>query len=507
MFKRVISLSFILFMILTGCSGNRSLSRRRARLMVPAGVDSSVAAKADTLADRLFVSYNREKRSSAYKEQGKQETVRSDTLWQALATNPGSEFDVSGNDSVRAIKAFNAGAKNLQELAAVQQSNGEDEVAKARIMILLHEARRNFERAVILNPFDLEAKSWLARVYQNLAVRFMDENENKKSIRILENLTRMEQGEHTLFARLAEAYYADENWQMANLKFKKAEQVLRSSVGLDLNGQMDLSREAALDTASLFYYVYYEGDTEIKMHDAVDGLKSLNRALQYASAQQERDDIHSYIDWINWDDGNTRAVELRDKFIALQDQKKYKEAAKGFEKLIPKLKTRKAIDETVWRLAVLEFEFLNRQNKGIERLKTVVKLAPKKPDGSPADTTYKKYFNSYGVMCHNLGLENYNKNRKFAFMYFKQAVTVPWESRAKSYLELAKLSRNNPKAVVESCERALDESQQLDLNEQMQANQLMVEAYKRSGRFNEARKYYAQWVELKKSHTGRVSKR
>lgn len=481
--------------ILSGCSaGFRTSKRGQGKLLVPAGVDSTVAASADSAADQLFVSLEQEKRSDSFKALGKRRTARSDTLWRALANELEPGYRVNGQDSVRSIEAFNRGARRLQELAQLEQSTAQ--LQKAEVQRLLLEARKSFERAVMLNPFDLEARSWLARVYQTLASRFLDENNHKKAVGVLEGLTRIEKGEHTLFARLAEAYYAMEAWESAYTNFAQAEIVMRSAAGLDFSDEMAGLQEAAVDTSALFYYVYYQGDAQIKMHQAERGLSNLNRALTYASTEQERADIRSYIDWINWDDGNTRAVELRDKYIALQEQGKYSEAARGFLKLIPQLRTRTAIDETIWRLAVLEFQHLERKNEGIDRLKHVIKLAQKDGAGAPLDTTYQRYFDSYGVMCHNLGLENIRKNRKFAFMYFNQSVAIAWENRAKSYLEIAKLSRNNPKAVIEACTNVLAHPEQLDAREQMQTYQLMVEAFKRTGRFDEARKYYSAWMKL-----------
>ncbi|RMF69063.1 MAG: hypothetical protein D6743_02520 [Calditrichaeota bacterium] len=497
---------FLLFVgvaLLAGCSGNLRMSKRKSRLMVPAGVDSTVAARADSAADRLFVSIEREKRAEAYKSLGKKRTTRSDTLWKVLSNELDPSHKVTAEDSLRAIEAFNAGARNLQRVAQLDQQGG-DELARsarqAEIQRLLQEARKNFERALVLNPFDAETKSWLARVYQSLAVRFLDQDNHKKAVKVLENLVRLEKGEHSLFARLAESYYALEEWQLAHDNFVRAEQVLRAAAGLDFDTENAFA-ETQVDTSTLFYYVYYQGDTEIKMHRAEAGLHDLRRALSYATTEKERSDIHSYIEWINWDDGNTRAVELRDRYLALQEQGKYREAAKGFLKLIPMLKTRRAIDETVWRLAVLEFQYLNRKNEGIERLKHVVQLADKDTRGAPVDSTYRRYFDSYGVMCHNLGLDYTRKNRKVAFMYFQQAVAIAWESRAKSYLELAKLSRNNPRLVIENCSKALAGSAQLDGNEQMQAYQLIVQALKRTGQFDRARTYYAQWVNLRKTNS------
>ncbi|MCH9007473.1 hypothetical protein IIA29_05630, partial [candidate division KSB1 bacterium] len=46
-FARRISLyGFAVLFLAFGCSGNRSISRRQSRLLVPAGVDSTVAMRA-----------------------------------------------------------------------------------------------------------------------------------------------------------------------------------------------------------------------------------------------------------------------------------------------------------------------------------------------------------------------------------------------------------------------------------------------------------------------------
>jgi hypothetical protein len=473
------------YLLLNGCSSGSKLASRRERLMIPAGVDSSVAARSDSLADNLFVSLNQERRADGYKDRGRESSTRSDTLWDYLSNNLRPGFSVTDEASSQAVEAFNEGAKSLQELAALEQNQAsmEEKLLKIKIMSLLENARQNFERAVILNPFDLETKSWLAQVYQSLAVRFLDESNNEK-------------GEHTLYSRLAETYYAMEKWQDSYRNFSIAEQVLHSSAGLDFITE-DL-QQAPVDSSALFYYVYYQGDTQIKLHLSQRGLADLQRALQLASTNQEKSDILSYIDWVNWDGGNTIAVEMRDEILVLQDRGEYNDAAKGFRKLLPKLNTKRAQDETNWRLATLEFQHLQQQQSAVDRLMAVVQSTPKDANGAPADTTYKRYFNSYGAMCHNLGLENMRKNRKFAFMYFQQAVTFEWENRAKSYLEIAKLSRNNPNALIESCSNALKNPEQLDEREQMQAIQLMVEAYKRTGRFEEARKYYTQWMNMRR---------
>ncbi|MFQ5709654.1 MAG: hypothetical protein ACE5HO_19530 [bacterium] len=503
-----VQVSLWAFVVFTGCSGLGKLSKKQGPVFVPAGVDTSIAVESDSLADELFVSLPRKQKADKLREQGKSKTTLSDTLWVYLSAQRDSFRNISEGDSLQAIDAFNAGALNLQALARLQKkAKGglTPEVVEAEVKIQLELAKRNFERALVLNPFDLETRSWLARVYQSLAVKFVNESNHKKAIQVLENLVRLEKGEHTLYARLAESYYAIEDWQAAYDRFSQAEAVLRQSRGLDFSAG-DTPEEASIDTSALFYYVYYQGDTEAKLHQADRALIDLDRAMKLAATEQEEQDIRSYVDWINWDDGNVGAVELRDKCLALVDEEKYKNAAKWFKKLLGQLRTKRASDEISWRLALLEFQYLNRKNEGIDRLKQVVKLVEKDEHGAPADSTYQKYFNSYGVMCHNLGLEYSRKNRKIAFTYFKQSAAIDWENKAKSYLEIAKLSRNNPKAVLKNCEQAIAAIQQLDQSEQMQTYQLMVEASKRLGKFDQARTYFAQWVGLRRNHNRSSSK-
>lgn len=489
-------LAVLAFLLFAGCSGGRQVGRH-ADLRVPAGVDSSVAIRADSMATHLFVSLQQEERANSYKHIGRNNASHGDSLWTYLEQNVGR--NVSASDSMKAIEAFNRGARDLQELAGLEQNSQgmNDAVLRAKVLMLLENARKNFEQAVILNPFDVESRSWLAQVYQSLASRFLDESNYDKAVDILENLVRIEKGEHALFARLAEAYYAREDWMPAYDNFARAETVLRRTSGMDF--VTDSPQTAALDTSSLFYYVYYQGDTRIKMHQADTGLHDLNRALLLTSTPQDVENINGYIDWIGWDGGNTRAVELRDSILELQDQGDYRKAARGYLKLLPLLQTQRAADEVTWRLAGIEYQHLEDQNKGVERLLHVVKRTPVDDNGAPLDSTYQRYFDSYGAMCHNLGLEHMRKDRKVAFTYFQQAVAIEWESRAKSQLEVAKLSRNNAKAVIAACTGALKQPDQLSPQEQMQVYQLLVEGYKRNGNFDEARRLYARWVELRRN--------
>ena len=86
----------------------------RERLLVPAGVDSSVAARADSMARTLFVSLPREERSERLKLLGKSRTSASDTLWQVLGQAPDADGQVRDESAASSVAAFNRGAAALQ---------------------------------------------------------------------------------------------------------------------------------------------------------------------------------------------------------------------------------------------------------------------------------------------------------------------------------------------------------------------------------------------------------
>ena len=486
--KRVFTCLIFLSFFIGGCSTRVAVRKSGGPLFIPAGVDSVVAAEADSLAEDLFVSIAEEKKADELKNKGQNKVAYSDTLWKYLSmVKDTSSLKVTPEDSLAAIEEFNKAALKLREFATKKQAGVDEESVKEEIYALLEEARSFFEKSIVLNPFDLEAKNGLATVYKLLALRFGEIQNYEKSIQVLENLVRIEKGEHILFARLGENYWQVKDWQSSYRNFAQAENILAG-----------LSFIAPPDTGQLFLYVYYQGDTQAKMHNADSALYHFNRAIAFAPNNEQVEKIQSYIDWINWDDGNIAASERKDEISQLEKNSEYTKAAKGYAKLIPDLTTQKAENEIQWRLSLLEFQFLEKEEQGIDRLYSVIKLLDYNKDGNTIDSLDQRYFESYGAMCHNLGLENEKKNRKAALAYFLQSISIKWKSRAKSLLELAKLSKNNPDKVIEYSNDALTTTSQLDKEEAVQIYQLLVEAYKRKGMFEEARVAYQKGLELRK---------
>ncbi len=484
------------------CSGPKRTLRERGgqQVLVPPGVDTTIAVRADSLSKALVVDLNVERQTTELREKARSLVAASDSLWSLIE----ARRVVTSSDSLSAISEFNRAARALKRAAARQKSKrsgSDDKKLQREVLADLQEARGYLEKAVVLNPFDLEARSWLARVYQALATRFEKRADRRKAVEVLENLVRLEKGEHILFRRLADAYYALGMWQDAYRNYAAAERVLRETAFEGVRDRvvsLDSLKRAPVDRAALFYYLYYQGDTKAKLYDARDALSYFASALAVAPTAADSQSVLSYTRWINWDQGNIRATEKRDSLLALQARKRYAEAARGLTALLGELRTAEAKDEIEWRIAILEYQKLNKKRSAVERLARVVKRRSRGRSQPPSDSLLQRYTEAYGTMCYNLGLENLDRSRQTAFAYFLQAAAVPWNGRAKSYLEIAKLSRNNPEAVVENSLAALRQTPGLQGEELAQLYRLLTAAYKRMGRFEEAREYYQKWLTFKK---------
>ncbi|MBN1351372.1 hypothetical protein JXJ21_18285 [candidate division KSB1 bacterium] len=502
-----LSAIFLYLAFLSGCAFH-GFGRKEAKrdVVIPAGVDSLVAAKADSMVDSLFVGIKRQKAARNLSDEARKKMDQSDSLWNLVNARMKEEGSISKADKERAIEAYNKGAKKIQEIVKVRSGQIDSlnrEIINSQIFELLQEAQEAFEASLQLNPFDRETRIWLARVYENIANRFQDTKKYENAVITLKNLIRVNKGEPELYYRLGINYLFLKQWAEAHQNFKNAEEMLLQTAFMQLDSlpesEVDIQHvmeSVPVDTNKLFHYIYFQADTEAKMYKAQAALTSLSRALKIAPSQKEVDEINKYVEWIKWDDGNILASEKKDFYDDLYLQGKYEKASKGYKKLLKELKTQRTRDQVNWTIAMIEFQYLDHKEDGISRLMNVVKGTLKNDKGAPIDTSYKRYFADYGIMCHNMGIEYLDKNPKIAYTYLQQAVFIDSPIRGKSYLELAKLSRNNPAETIEKCQKALEPLNQLTLEDKIQVYQLLVEGYKKRGEIEKAKEYFVKWKRL-----------
>ena len=373
--KITIIVSMLLGLGCFGCSSSAEItylstvetSPRGAPLVVSPGIDSVVAMWAQQQAqDTSFVTIEEEEQAAAYKQEGIRLATAADSLWRIFKINPDSAYHVSREDSIKAIKRFNEGARTLNAYAQLDST----QVEEARA--LLARAQQQLEAALVSNPSDSSTRQWLARVYYDQGRWFSQEGRYLACIDMLERLTYLRRGEHIYLRDLGECQYAAMQWSAMLETFRKAEEVLLDATYEGL---------AAQDSAHLFLYVYRQAEAHTRRYDADAAINHFKRAKQLARTSQNQAVAQSYIDWILWDEGNIKNVMARDSLreVAPDDPKG---AARGYEALLAAVTKKQAKHEVAWRLALVE-NMLGQFEQAVRRLREVIIETPTQPEDLP----------------------------------------------------------------------------------------------------------------------------
>ncbi|MCG3118278.1 MAG: hypothetical protein ALAOOOJD_00446 [bacterium] len=482
-------------LLLAGCGGSGALRDYRA-LKVPPGISPLVAARADSISAGLFVTMKNEREAQSLFEKGRRHYNASDSLWVVLDNaKKATVKTVHVDDSLAAMKQTIPGTLKLQE--AAQNLQAFDRTQEQRLMIQasynLKEAQKYLERSVQLNPFNASVQNYLALTYKLLAQRFPKEMSFDKALHIWGTLARLEPGEYVHYYNLGSTYFAEQHWADALENFKKCEEVLLASAEVNPRRLQNpaLPVEATLDTTYRFLTVYFQAQAAIKLLEAPLALQKLHHAKTLTHNPEYLAIIESNVKWINWDDGNIYGSVMKDSANTLASRGQFGDAGKIYEDLIHRtLKTKRAKDEMSWTFAAIEYKNLNRKASAVSRLYEVIQTIPKNPAGTPLDAGYKEYFEAYGTMCYNMGIDTVRSDRRLAYSYFAQAAEIDWSGRGKSYMFMADLSRANPQLVIANGEKAVALASQLAPEELQNLYKLLVEGYRRSGQVDKAKNYF-----------------
>lgn len=495
-------------LLTASCGGFLKSSSRNRTIDAPPGVSPAVATRADSLARGLFVSLPDERKAKTLNSQAEKHWSASDSLWAILDSAKVAYKVVSQADSARSRIHGQTGYNELAQAAPliVQFDKTQERQLIIQASYHLDQARKALEKSIQLDPFNKSAQNLLALVYQNIAARFPQEMNYEKALHIWGTLVRLEPGEYQYHYKLAETYFLKEEWPEAFENFQRTEDILVASAEVSPLRVNDPEKpvSAVIDSSTLFYSVWYQGQCASRLLDAEQALLHLKRAWNLTPTKANRSAIESTIAWINWDDGNIRASVMLDTATALvnradrlagqgntaEAKKYYKKATDVQEEMLSIIKTTHARHETEWTLAYIEYTHLARQAAAVNRLLALVESMPKDEQGAPLDESYKNYFDTYGTMCHNLGVDKLESDRRLAYTYFLQATTIHWQGRAKSFLSLAELSSSNPKQMVEYGEKALALSEQLAADELVRLHKFLVDGYRRLREVNKARLYF-----------------
>lgn len=455
-------------------------------LVVPFGVDSTIAEQSKVLAEESFVPEEVEEQADALKKSVDQMGTRADSLWYYLTLGR-EDLEVAPEDSISAIKSFNEGAQffiRMRQIEAEQDLN----VEETRMIhnSLIDSSIVLLEEAIMLNPFDGETKALLAQQYYRKGVRLNNENDFLNAIDTWENLIRIERGEHSIFAALADNYYEVEQYDSSGVNFRRAYDVLMQT-GTFSDYYYENEDYSEADKETLFSYLYFSAEAYTYALDtdkAMDGFKS---SLRFTENESDIEAVKSYTDFIEWDGGNIANAFERDRILGLTD---LEETETGFLALLPNIETQPAYDEIDWRLSLTQYS-LEKPDEAVERLKNLVNRSQKDSLGHAILEDYEEYFEDYATMCYNIAQRYLSeRNRRTALTYLLQSVEIPWSKRARSNLGIAIILQNNIEQSMYYGRQAERDFDQLTETEQKNLYRLFNNLHRRLGNMELAGRYY-----------------
>lgn len=481
--QRNLILIFTLFLgcMLNACGGAKKSTRTNTRTLPP-GLDSSTVVRANKFGEQNFVSTKREQKAARAKSLGQARLQKVDAFWAYLEKSETDNAALTTAQKTQFERALQAGTENLNAVQATLRhapSPALSLTAKASCL----EAQRFLEEAIRLNPFDRNARLMLAATYYHLQNLFGQEKNYAKAVEVLERLVRLEKGEHAIYRLLAENYLALNAYQLALTHYRRAEEVMRK-----------LAFMTPPDTAMLFYYNFGQGDALARLHDGANALKAFEAARPFARTTQDRQDLERYLAWLNWDGGNTRASEAWDKVLEMERAKQFAPLAAACQNLLATVKTTQARTTVSHKLAVIEFEHLQRPDQAIARMQQVFESLSAAEREAPRTELAQVCLNTYGAMLYRLGVEaRKQEQKKLSLAYFSKAMSFKWENAARVGLELLPLVWNAPEEAIKYGKLALAANHTLSAKENCQLMSMLIKAYKSAGQFDEARVLFEDW--------------
>ncbi|MBN2009612.1 hypothetical protein JW960_09745 [candidate division KSB1 bacterium] len=418
----------------------------------------------------------------------------SDSVWRLWRSVVDSHYVIPPSDSVTAIKKLAAASNRAREAVAglkakLGKTSDSLEVKRQTLNCLLEleKARVELETSIKLNPFDHRTQKYLIWIYQQLSDMYTDTGYFERSAALLETLVYIVKDDPQLHYKLGEQYMWLNNWE-------KAHENVQRSIDLLLDTDWE-----SINTNTLFSHYILRAEAEMKMGNVEDALLTLNYAKLIAPTPSDESKVQWQIDWINWDNGNLENSRQYDELqTELATSTDYPALKRKLESLLKSLKTDPARYEILWQISRLQFQHLNEKDEAVSRLQELVHKVPLDTSGYAVDPRQQKYINDYGLMCYNLGISHVEKEEyRLAFLYFYQSTCFKWNGVGKSYLQLAYLASAQNEYTLDYCNHALKYANALAVNEIVDLYHLLFQAHANQGEFDEAKRWYQQWVSLK----------
>ena len=457
-------ISFCLIILLIGCAGNKKENvvityNKKELPFIPAGVDSAIAVEARAKTKKLFVSFQRQKDANVLLNFTDAHLLITEELYQQIKKK--KDLLDENRNKIRVTqekyeKQKTIGLEEKKQLELLKERTNDDsstvDIVTSLVEYYLDHSSEKLDEAYKLDPFNLNILMGLARGYEDKGLMYEDSLSHKKAISSLKKFLRYNKGYHHVYAAIGRNYYQLKDWQNAYDYACQAKKILLLTSYFDAeqnNVTTDTSgTEIMLEVDPKEYYncLLQKGMAEMKVYLADSALSSFREAIVLSPTKNDSDYINQQInEYILWDDRNIKAAEqkfvIRDSLISGN----IKWAKDAYLDLIPKLKTPKARHEIIWRLARIEYNYLEQYEEAANRLYVAISEADSNKNTknyfeAPNDSMYKKYFKECGQMYFNHGTKCRNEGLfAKARLFFARDTTIDWKGRGKAFLPLVQL--------------------------------------------------------------------
>ncbi len=485
----------LLALILSGCTAARLSAGDAAdaaaaadKVIRLAGVDSTTLQAAMALAGGAFVDRKRQEAAAALADEGRALTQEADSLLAAIQSTMPAYLDepvgpdtTSASGQEAAVEAFNRGARALKRYA---------EADSLHAASLLEEAQTRFEEALSLNPFDEEARYWLARVYSLRARRLGVAGEHEHAFLLLLRLSRMKQDDHVLFAALAESAEHLHRWTHAAAFWQKAAGAARDDEALDPEGTH------RADSSLIFGYYVRSERAYVEAGSSSLALRALREAEAWTHAEDELALLAEEHAWLRWDEGNITTRKTFDRLLGVS-QEDPGTAAWGMEALLRQVTSRQARGEVRHRLGLLYYE-LGEPGRAAAALQALWHDLARRDGSAPDDSSLaRRVREDYGAVTYLLARESYRQgDLRTALAYLLQSEQTGCRLAGRAALEAALLLGANVSAALEAARRAERRMAELAPEERRRLLRYMVELHRRRGDRREAMRYLEAYRRL-----------
>jgi len=502
--KKVYYLIPFIFSLIVGCAAQKAVVDQSRKIKIPAGVDSLTVLAADSIFTKVAVTEDIQKEAADEHETAQLIWALGDTLW-----NMSVQDTLSHSDSTRIpglidrAKQYFQGDKERSKLFKKSKRklglfNKEFVAIVSKELMPL--AIRYNEKAIAMNKFEINYRLRLIQNLQTYAERLKDRNALRRAAAEMEGVVGEIKDNHRFYYQVGKIYYDLLNWKSAFIYSELATKTIRSTAIFNTpNPELYFTKPDAvpLDTTVLVNYLYQQALCKTKVYEDIPALALFKEAQSVTPLETYKQTFQQWIDWINWDDGNIRASELRDIADSLRRDKKYQDAKIAYLNLLPVLRAPRTFDQISWRIAVIDYSNLELKTDGLYRMHQIIQRSVTDSlTGAPADTAYQVYFDSYGTMCYNSGVENLNSDLTKAYIYFNQAADNFYKERGKAFLQLAMLSEYDPRETIQLCEKANKYFDLFDQNEKQHLYRLYYSSYRKLGDFITSKQWFDRWKNL-----------